>query len=104
MAKDILLPELGENIAAGEVVRVLVAPGDRLAAGDPVVEIETDKAVIEVPAGQAGVVTEVLAKAGTRAKVGEVLLRLEAADSSSAIAPGREAPAQPTATAAFSLN
>lgn len=100
MAKDILLPELGENIAAGEVVRVLVAPGDRLAAGDPVVEIETDKAVIEVPAGQAGVVTEVLAKAGTRAKVGEVLLRLEAADSSSAIAPGREAPAQPTATAA----
>ena len=44
------LPELGENIASGDVVRVLVREGDVIAANDGVVELETEKAVVEIPA------------------------------------------------------
>ena len=43
------LPELGENINQGDLVRLMVAPGSSIAEGQPVMELETDKAVIEVP-------------------------------------------------------
>jgi pyruvate dehydrogenase E2 component (dihydrolipoamide acetyltransferase) len=100
MIKDILLPELGENISGGEIVRLRVAPGDRLAAGDAVVEIETDKAVIEVPAGIAGVVTEVLVAEGVRATVGQLLLRLEAEEGAAAADSRRESGARGSARVA----
>ena len=51
---DFTLPELGENITAGDVLRVLVKPGDTLAKDQPVLELETDKATIEVPSSVAG--------------------------------------------------
>ena len=51
---DFTLPELGENIAAGDVLRILVQPGDTLAKDQPVLELETDKATIEVPSSVAG--------------------------------------------------
>ena len=50
---DFTLPELGENITAGDVLRVLVKPGDMLEKDQPVVELETDKATIEVPSSVA---------------------------------------------------
>ena len=56
---DFTLPELGENITAGDVLRVLVKPGDQLAKDQPVVELETDKATIEVPSSVEGKVSEV---------------------------------------------
>ena len=49
LVADFVLPELGENIAGGDVVRVLVQPGDTLKKDQPVLELETDKATIEVP-------------------------------------------------------
>ena len=55
---DFTLPELGENIAAGDVLRVLVKPGDTLAKDQPVLELETDKATIEVPSSVAGTVKD----------------------------------------------
>ena len=55
---DFVIPELGENIAGGDVVRVLVKPGDTLKKDQPVLELETDKATIEVPSSVAGVVKE----------------------------------------------
>ena len=77
MAIIVTLPDLGENISEGEVTAVLVKPGDTLRADQPVLELETDKAVIEVPAGRAGRVLEVLARAGERLSVGAALFSLE---------------------------
>jgi pyruvate dehydrogenase E2 component (dihydrolipoamide acetyltransferase) len=74
---DFNLPELGENITSGDVLRVLVKPGDRLAKDQPVVELETDKATIEVPSSVAGVVRDVRVKAGEKVKVGQAILTVE---------------------------
>ena len=77
------LPELGENIEAGDVVRVAVAAGEHLAEGQTVIELETDKAVLEVPSTVSGTVKDVKVKQGERIKVGEVVLTI-AADSAPA--------------------
>jgi pyruvate dehydrogenase E2 component (dihydrolipoamide acetyltransferase) len=77
MTKEFKLPELGENVEAGDVVKVLVSPGDTLSRDQPVLELETDKATIEVPSSVAGAVTEVRVKAGDKVKVGDVVLTVE---------------------------
>lgn len=77
MATTITLPDLGENIQAGDLTALLVKPGDRVRAETPMLELETDKAVVEVPAGRAGRVLEVLAKVGERLSVGAAVLTME---------------------------
>ena len=77
MATDFNLPELGENIAAGDVLRVLVKAGDTLAKDQPVLELETDKATIEVPSSVAGKITEIKVKAGDKVNVGQAILSVE---------------------------
>ncbi len=77
MPTDFTLPELGENIAGGDVVRVLVAAGDSVKKDQPVLELETDKATIEVPSSVSGTVKEVRIKQGERVKVGQVVLTLD---------------------------
>ena len=74
---DFNLPELGENISAGDVLRVLVKPGDTIAKDQPVLELETDKATIEVPSSVAGQVKEVRVKAGDKIKVGQAILSVD---------------------------
>jgi pyruvate dehydrogenase E2 component (dihydrolipoamide acetyltransferase) len=74
---DFTLPELGENITAGDVVRVLIKPGDTIAKDQAVLELETDKATIEVPSSVAGVVKDVQVKAGQKIKVGQVILTVD---------------------------
>ncbi|MCL4814541.1 MAG: dihydrolipoyllysine-residue acetyltransferase, partial [Vicinamibacteraceae bacterium] len=74
MATEFTLPELGENIAGGDVVRVLVKPGDVITRDQPVLELETDKATIEVPSSVEGTVAEVRVTDGQKLKVGEVVL------------------------------
>src|SRR5258708_23391847 len=71
---DFTLPELGENISAGDVLRVLVKAGDALAKDQPVLELETDKATIEVPSSVAGTIGEIKVKPGDKVKVGQVIL------------------------------
>jgi pyruvate dehydrogenase E2 component (dihydrolipoamide acetyltransferase) len=71
---DFTLPELGENISAGDVLRVLVKPGDALQKDQPVLELETDKATIEVPSSVSGTVGEIKVKPGEKVKVGQVIL------------------------------
>src|SRR3954470_7019782 len=71
---DFTLPELGENVSTGDVLRVLVKPGDALAKDQPVLELETDKATIEVPSSVAGTVGDVKVKPGDKVKVGQVIL------------------------------
>src|SRR4051794_18581160 len=77
MPTNFTLPELGENIAAGDVVRVLVSPGDTVKKDQAVLELETDKATIEVPSSVDGTVKEVRVKPGQKVKVGEVVLVLD---------------------------
>jgi pyruvate dehydrogenase E2 component (dihydrolipoamide acetyltransferase) len=72
--KEFKLPELGENITSADVLKVLVKPGDNLQLDQIVLEIETDKATIEVPSTVAGIVKEILIKEGDKAKVGQVIL------------------------------
>ena len=54
MPVEFKLPELGENIVSGDVVRVMVGPGDTVQVDQPVLEVETGKAVVEVPSSIAG--------------------------------------------------
>ena len=77
---DFTLPELGENVKSGDVLRVLVSPGDMVAKEQAVLELETDKATIEVPSSVAGRVAQVRVKAGDKVTVGQPILTLDAAD------------------------
>lgn len=71
------LPELGESIESGDVVQVLVAVGEQIAVEQSVLEIETDKAVVEVPSPVNGLVTAVHVAAGDKAAVGQLIVTLE---------------------------
>ena len=77
MVTEFRLPELGENIESGDLVKVLVSVGDTVAKDQSVVELETDKATIEVPAPVSGRVKEIHVKQGEKVKVGQLILTLE---------------------------
>ncbi len=77
MATDFLLPELGENVPSGDVLRILVKPGDIIKKDQPVLELETDKATIEVPSSVMGQVKEIKVKAGDKVKVGQTILSVD---------------------------
>src|SRR5918994_4537499 len=74
MATEFKIPELAENVTAGDVVRTVVKPGDTLAKDQPVLELETDKATIEVPSDVEGTVKEIKVKPGDKVKVGQLIL------------------------------
>src|SRR6266404_348359 len=76
-ATEFRLQELGENISEGDLVRLMIAPGAKVSEGQPVMELETDKAVVEVPSSVSGVVKEVRVKEGDKVKVGQVIFTLE---------------------------
>jgi pyruvate dehydrogenase E2 component (dihydrolipoyllysine-residue acetyltransferase) len=76
-ASEFKLPELGENISEGDLVRLMISPGANVSEGQPVVELETDKAVVEVPSDVTGVVKEIQVKEGQKVKVGQVIFTLE---------------------------
>src|SRR5438309_8526656 len=95
------LPELGENIHQGDLVRLMVAPGATVAEGEPVMELETDKAVVEVPSSVSGTVKDVLVKQGEKVKVGQVVFTLENGAGAKTGQPKPEATAAPTAAASI---
>ena len=72
------VPELGENVASGDVTKVLVNVGDTIAREQPVLELETVKATIEVASSVDGVVKEIRVKKGDKVKVGAVVLTVDA--------------------------
>ena len=78
MPVQFALPDLGENIESGDVIRILVDVGDRLAEDQIVIELETDKAVIEVPSSIDGTVTGILIQQGDTIAVGQPILEVEA--------------------------
>jgi pyruvate dehydrogenase E2 component (dihydrolipoamide acetyltransferase) len=100
MATEFKLPDLGENIASGDVVTVLVAEGDVVKPGQALLEVETDKAVIEVPCPPGGRIAKVLVRKGDTIKVGQPLVLLEAAGAAAPAAPKPAAPKPAAAPAA----
>lgn len=102
---DIKLPELGENIAQGTVSKILVKVGDNVKKGQNVLELETDKAVLEVPSPSEGAVKEILIKAGQTVKVGQPVFKFSgdapaAAQAVSKPAAPASTPAKPSPAAA----
>ncbi|MGE0814908.1 MAG: 2-oxo acid dehydrogenase subunit E2 [Vicinamibacterales bacterium] len=87
------LPNLGDGVTAGDVLRVLVKVGDTLGVDQSVVELETDKATLEVPSTVAGRVTDVKVKAGDKVKPGQVVLVVDAAGGGAATGTAAAAPA-----------
>ena len=77
MARAFKLPDLGEGIHEGEILAVLVTVGDEIHEGDPILEVETDKAAVEVPSPFTGVVAEIKAKPGDIVNVGDVLMTFD---------------------------
>jgi len=93
-ASEFKLPELGENIDSGDLVRLMISAGARVSEGQPVMELETDKAVVEVPSSVSGVVREIKVKEGEKVKVGEVIFTLEGGAAAVAEAPRRHEPVE----------
>ena len=95
MALEFKLPELGENIESADVLTVLVKNGDKIEKDQSVIEIETDKATIEVPSNVAGIITELKVKEGDKVKVGQVILTVDEAGKSNGGKPAEKAEAKP---------
>lgn len=77
MIVEVRLPEISENVASGDVTKVLVKTGDRVEMDQPLIELETEKAVFEVPSTAAGIVTDIRLKPGDSVDVGGVIAKIE---------------------------
>lgn len=97
---DFKLPELGENVTSGDVLRVLVKPGDAVAKDQPVLELETDKATIEVPSSISGLVKAIKVKAGDKVKVGQVIFSVDDNGAGASASPAAAAPVATTSVPA----
>jgi pyruvate dehydrogenase E2 component (dihydrolipoamide acetyltransferase) len=91
MVREFKLPDVGEGLTEAEIVRWLVEEGDGVTEDQPVAEVETDKAVVEVPAPVNGTVREILAETGEMVPVGEVIITFDEEDE----------PVEPTAEAEY---
>jgi pyruvate dehydrogenase E2 component (dihydrolipoyllysine-residue acetyltransferase) len=101
MIVEVKLPEISENVESGDVVKVLVKAGDTVALDQSLIELETEKAVFEVPSTVAGVVSEIAVKPGDTVSVGGVIVRIETgAGAAKASETAQTAPGTSAATAA----
>src|SRR3954447_897632 len=78
MSFQFKMPDIGEGIHEGEIVKWFVKPGDKVQEDDVLCEIQNDKAVVEIPSPVEGTVEEVLVGEGTVATVGQVLIKFDA--------------------------
>jgi pyruvate dehydrogenase E2 component (dihydrolipoamide acetyltransferase) len=96
---DVLMPQLGETVAEGKITKWFKVAGDKVAPGDNLFEIETDKVSMEVPATEAGVLAEVRVAAGEIAPVGAIVAVISAGGAAVTAAPAK-APAASAPAAA----
>jgi pyruvate dehydrogenase E2 component (dihydrolipoamide acetyltransferase) len=89
------LPELGENVTGGNLVSVLVREGDAISANDRVIEVETEKAVVEIPCPHAGTVSKVHVTTGQTIEAGQLVLSIEAEEKQAANSPSENQPGTP---------
>ena len=71
------LPELGEGIESGQVIEVFVSPGDKVSLEQPLLEVETDKAAVEIPSPADGTIVDVCVSAGDTVEISQVLVRMD---------------------------
>jgi pyruvate dehydrogenase E2 component (dihydrolipoamide acetyltransferase) len=77
MAKEFKLPNLGEQVESGDLIKIMVSTGDSIIEDQPVLEMETDKADFEVPSDVSGTVKEIHVKEGDTVKVGQLVFTLD---------------------------
>ncbi|GAA3624279.1 dihydrolipoamide acetyltransferase family protein [Microbacterium awajiense] len=99
MIQDFLLPDLGEGLPEAELVQWLVAEGDEVTLNQTIAEVETAKAVVELPSPYAGTVTTLHAAAGDVIEVGSVLISYDIGGDDTPAAPKKEAPVEASADA-----
>ncbi|QDT09584.1 2-oxo acid dehydrogenase subunit E2 [Planctomycetes bacterium K23_9] len=92
MATEVKLPELGDGIESGDVLEIFVSVGDVVSEGDDIVEMETDKATVPVPASVGGKVSKISVAEGDTVPIGGVLIEIEATEGASAPEPSTPAP------------
>src|SRR5436190_20358901 len=92
MPFEVKLPDIGEGVAEGEIVRWLVKPGDAVTEHQPLVEVMTDKANVEIPSPRTGTIASLLAEEGQIVPVGTVIVAIDVA--------GEKGSASPAASAA----
>ena len=85
---DVVMPKLSDTMEEGKILRWLKKPGDHVAVGDVLAEVETDKADMELEAQAAGVLGKILVEEGASAAVGEAIAQLAGDDSKPAAAKG----------------
>ena len=84
MAIDFLLPDLGEGIHEAEILNVMIKEGDSVKEDQPILEVETDKAVVEIPCPYQGTIEKVHVKAGQNVTVGSVMISFNVGGAKSA--------------------
>jgi pyruvate dehydrogenase E2 component (dihydrolipoamide acetyltransferase) len=102
MSRAFKLPDLGEGIHEGEVIAVLVSVGDQVNEGDPILEVETDKASVEIPSPYTAKVLQIMVAPGDVIKVGDVMITFSNGVEGPAEAAAAKKPAEPAATIAAS--
>src|SRR5881409_2746859 len=93
MATDVVMPQMGESIAEGTVVRWIRKTGDKVERDEPLLEISTDKVDAEIPAPASGTLTEIVVQEGQTVAVNAVVARIATDGEAAAPAP-KPAPAQ----------
>ena len=101
MAIDIKVPALGESVTEATVGQWFKKPGEAVAADEPVVELETDKVTVEVPAPTAGVLADIKVPEGTTVAIGAILGSISEGADAPAKAPPK--PARPKSAASHLL-
>src|SRR5204863_8697977 len=79
MATDVIMPQMGESIAEGTIVKWLKKIGDEVKRDEPLFEISTDKVDAEIPSPAAGVLTEILAQEGQTVPINTIVARIDGA-------------------------
>lgn len=97
MVFEFRLPDIGEGVAEGEVVKWFVKEGDPVAEDAPLVSVLTDKANVEIPSPKSGRVSKIHAQVGEKVKVGGLLVTIEVAGSGVTTSPPKPGPAPPAA-------
>ena len=91
--KNFIIPELGENISSATIVKILIKTGDIVATDQPVLELETDKATIEVPSDVSGKVVAINVAEGESVSIGQVIFSVESAESTETTQQAKAEPA-----------
>ncbi len=80
MIKEIKIPDIGENVESGQVVKVLVSEGDKIEKDQALIELETDKAVVEIPSTMSGTIKEMTVSEDDSVEIGDVIAKIEVSD------------------------